>query len=137
MHYLHKILIHIPTAINTKKIQSKEELINEIISYAQSETACFKQIAFDWREVDSAGGWSDTYPHQAYIASDDLEWFINELCEVQEMQRREIDYYLDGIQAATDSNLRILSEKLWKRGSFDDDFKKNYNDCSNVIVITV
>ncbi len=126
MHYLHKILVHIPTAINTKTVATKEDILNEIISYARSETECFYPKVFDWREDDSAGGWSDTYPQQAYIASDDLEWFLNELREVQEMQRGELDYYLRGLQEVEDGDLAVLSNKLWERGPLDDDFRKNY-----------
>lgn len=125
MHYLHKILVHIPTAIDTKTVATKEEILNEIISYARSETECFYPKVFDWRE-DDAGGWSDTYPQQAYIASDDLEWFMNELHEVQEMQREELDYYLNRLQEVADGDLAVLSDKLWNRESFSKDFDKNY-----------
>lgn len=126
MHYLHKILVHIPSAINMNKIASKAELLNEIIAYAQRETECFCEIAFDWREVNSSGGWSDEYPQQAYIAADDLDWFINELHGVLAMQRGEIDYYLSGLQEVACGDLAVLSNKLWERGSFDDDVRKNY-----------
>ena len=128
MHYLHKILVHIPSAINMNEIASKEELLEEIIAYARRVTERFYGIAFDWREVDSAGGWTDKYPKQAYIAADDLGWFINELRDVQESQRREIDDHLNFIQAVGYDNLAVLSDKLWKRGSLNDDFNKNYED---------
>lgn len=128
MHYLHKILVHIPSAINKHEIASKEELLDKIITYAQSETERFDGTAFDWRDVDSAGGWTDEYPQQAYIAADNLEWFINELREVVELQRKEIDYYLNFIQEAANDNLAVLSDNLWKRGSPHTNFNNNYRD---------
>ena len=128
MHYLHKILVHIPSAINKHEIASKEELLDKIITYAQSETERFDGIAFDWRDVDSAGGWTDEYPQQAYIAADNLEWFINELREIQELQREEIDYCLNYIREAASTNLAVLSDNLCKRGSPYADFNNNYSD---------
>lgn len=63
MHYLHRILVYLPDVISEEKMKEKE-LLETIRLYADAETECFYQRAFDWRETDSAGCWSDMYPQQ-------------------------------------------------------------------------
>lgn len=121
MHYLHKILVHIPTATDADADTPREEILRDVIAHAKSETECFYERAFDWREDDSAGRWSDTYPQQAYIAADDLEWFLKELVDVQESQKAEIDCCLRNIREAGGTDLTVLSDKLWNRESVSFD----------------
>ncbi len=90
MHYLHKILVHIPEC---GEADSKEELIENIRYRAESETEDYYNQVFDWRETESAGGWSDEYPNQVYFAEDNVEWFINEINQAIESQKRELDYH--------------------------------------------
>lgn len=119
MHYLHKILVHIPSA--TDADAPREQILKDVIEHAKSETECFYERAFDWREDDSAGRWSETYPQQAYIAADDLEWFLKELAEVQANQRYEIDNCLQHISEDGGADLTMLSDKLWNRESVSHD----------------
>ena len=128
MHYLHKILVHIPTATDVDADTPREQILKDVISHAKSETECFYERAFDWREDDSAGRWSDTYPQQAYIASDDLEWFINELVDVQNQQKYEIDNCLHRIREAAGTDLVVLSDKLWRRESVSYEIKNGITE---------
>ena len=128
MHYLHKILVHIPSATDLEPDAPRKELLEEIISHARSETECFYERAFDWREDETAGRWKDTYPQQAYIASDNLEWFINELVEVQAQQKYEIDNCLHRIREATGTDLTVLTDKLWNRESVSYEIKNGVTE---------
>ncbi len=119
MHYLHKILVHIPSATDAEPDAPKEDILRDVISHAKSETEGFYERAFDWREDDSAGRWADTYPQTAYIAADDLEWFLKELAEVETSQKCEIDFCLEQIYATGVTDLKELSEKLWSREAKD------------------
>ena len=115
MHYLHKILVHVPSAIEVDEDTSREEILDAVKSYARTETECFADQAFDWREDLSAGRWSDEYPQQAYLASENLEWFMAELDEVLRSQRNEIDFALTQLAGAVGTDLKQIVEGLWNR----------------------
>lgn len=128
MHFLHKILVHIPDATDLDMDAPKEDILDEVISHARSETECFYERAFDWREDDSAGRWPETYPQQAYLAADDLEWFLNELLEVQRGQKFEIDNCLQRIRETASTDLSTLSSQLWNRESVNYDIAKGVTE---------
>lgn len=80
MHYLHKILVHIPDVDDEG--ENKEEIKELIRSKAEDVTENYADQTFDWRETESAGRWKGEYPEQVYIAADNLDWFLKELEEV-------------------------------------------------------
>ena len=98
----------------------EKELLETIRLYADAETECFYQRAFDWRETDSAGCWSDMYPQQVYLASSDVDWFMNELQQVMLSQRTEIDSCMEQLKSSVGNNLEDIVNGLWKRSSMDD-----------------
>ncbi len=128
MHYLHKILVHIPSATDAETDLSKAEILSAVIDHARSETESYYERAFDWREDESAGRWADTYPQTAYIAADDLEWFLKELAEVEVWQKSEIDSCLEELYATGITDLRELSEKLWSRDGKDYSVRTGVNE---------
>lgn len=115
MHYLHKILVHIPDAIDVVEETPREEILSAVTSYARNETERFYEKAYDWREDDSAGGWVEEYPQQAYLASEDLEWFIKELENVLHTQKAEITFALDHLKDTVGTDLLQIVSKLWSR----------------------
>lgn len=119
MHFLHKILVYIPSAIDVDEDTPREEILSAVISYARDETECFYERVYDWREDDSAGRWSDEYPQQAYLASENLEWFMAELDEILRFQKGEIDNALSQLAGAVGTDLRQIVAGLWNRDDHD------------------
>lgn len=119
MHYLHRILVYLPDVVSTEKMEEKE-LLEAVRLYADTETECFYQNAFDWRETDSAGRWSDMYPQQVYLASSDVNWFMNELQQVMLSQRTEIDSCMEQLKSSVGNNLEDIVNGLWNRSSMYD-----------------
>lgn len=130
MHFLHKILVHIPDATDLEMDAPKQDILSEIISHARSETECFCDRAFDWREDDSAGRWSDEYPQQAYLASDDLDWFLKELNDIQTGQKFEINTALQHLRESVGTDLTEIVSKLWDRDG------KNYDPAQGITEMT-
>ena len=62
MHYLHKILVYIPSAIPAYEGATRDEILEAVRNHARNETEDFLGRVFDWREEYSAGGWESTYP---------------------------------------------------------------------------
>lgn len=114
MHYLHKILVHIPKDLIDAR-WDREDLQRYANIEASSETEIYEQIAYERRDDYTAGRWDDIYPEIAYLASDDLEWFLNELEEVLEFQKEHMDWYLKGITQMLGTDLKEITEKLWNR----------------------
>lgn len=115
MHCLHKILVHIPDAIDVVEGTPRAEILSAVICYARNETECFYEKAYDWREDDSAGGWAEEYPQQAYLASEDLDWFLKELEDVQHTQKAEITFALEHLKDTVGTDLLQIVSKLWNR----------------------
>lgn len=115
MHFLHKILVHIPDAIDVAEATPRAEILNAVTCYARNETECFYERAYDWREDDSAGRWSDEYPQQAYLASENLEWFIKELEDIQHTQKSEITCALENLKNTVGTDLLQIIPKIWER----------------------
>ena len=126
MHYLHKVLVHIPDIDD--EWENKEELKELIRSKAEDETENYADQTFDWRETESAGGWKEEYPEQVYIAADNLEWFLNELECVLASQKHEIDCCLKNITEQCGTDLDMLVNELWNISDEYDKTRPGYND---------
>lgn len=120
MHYLHKILVYIPEITDTPNEMSRENLLKEIRSHADSTTEDFYPHVFDWRETDSAGRWAFEYPQQVYLAAEDTEWFIKELQWVMDAQHGEIDMCMAQIKASVGTNLEDIINGIWDRDLYDE-----------------
>lgn len=129
MHYLHKILVHIPS-VHIEEDADRETQLSRIISHARSETEDFYEQAFDWREDDSAGRWEDEYPQVAYIASDDLEWFLKELGEVVTSQKNEVDFHLQQLRCELGTDITMIADKLWNRPGNNYEASKGVTEMS-------
>lgn len=126
MHYLHKILVHIPDVDDEG--ENKEEIKELIRSKAEDVTENYADQTFDWRETESAGRWKGEYPEQVYIAADNLDWFLKELEEVLISQKHEIDYSLKNITEQCGTDLNMLVNGLWNISDEYDKTRPGYND---------
>lgn len=115
MHCLHKILVYIPDAIDVVEGTPRAEILSAVTCYARNQTERFYEKAYDWREDDSAGGWKEEYPQQAYLASEDPEWFLKELEDVQHTQKAEITFALEHLKDTVGTDLLQIVSKLWNR----------------------
>ena len=113
MHYLHKILVYVPSAIEISNNTSSEDILEAVKSYARSVTECFEERVYGWREELSAGGWAKQYPQQAYLASENLEWFISELDEVLRFQEGEVASSLIRLGEEVGTELTSIVQGLW------------------------
>lgn len=130
MHFLHKILVHIPSAIEVHEDTSREEILGAVTLHAKDETECFYERAYDWREDNSAGRWSEEYPQQAYLASEDLEWFMKELDEIQIGQKCEIENCMKELCKNVGIDLPGIVQQLWNRDRHNYDPKKGPTEMS-------
>ena len=108
MHYLHKILVH----FDREMVEYGLDLKTHAYITATDETEAYEHIAYDWRK-ENAGRWKDIYPEKAYLASDDLDWFLNELEETVAFQKAAIDQYLYLLAEDLGTDLSVITEKLW------------------------
>ena len=90
MHILHRILVHLPGDVPASEGESRGEYLDRIRFYAETETEDFHEIAFDWRETATAGSWSDEYPENVLLGSEDGKRLIRKLKKVRESQAQEI-----------------------------------------------
>lgn len=114
MHFLHKILVHIPDITNTSDEMNRKELLQQIRLYADSATEDFYQQAYDWRETESAGRWSAEYPQQVYLAAEDTEWFIKELQWIMDTQREDINACMEQLRATVGTDLEKVIDTIWE-----------------------
>ena len=89
MHYLHKILVYIP---DVGQVGSKFPKVSKqkILSFAKTQTENYEGEAFDWRETESAGRWSDEYPDNVILAADDPDRFLEELGKAKTYKREAL-----------------------------------------------
>lgn len=139
MHALHKILVRING--HTPIIATdREELINEIRHRAVSMTDEDYGKAFDWRETDTAGRWSEVYPVNVILSRDNIDIFVEKLKDCLESQISEMRYHLDNICKVSSDiktlfdiecsspgsvpswDLRCLSELMYGIYNFDSGF---------------
>ena len=100
MHSLHKILVrlnggHVPVA---DPEDSRSVKISAARSYAVSETECFYEDAYDWRETDTAGRWKADYPENVLLSAENLDRFLAELEECRKWQNADISYALQQLK---------------------------------------
>lgn len=115
MHILHRILVKIHDAVSDMGNCDNEEIIEAIRSYAESETEAYCGYAYDWRETDTAGRWSERYPINVLFSRDDPEAFIQELEDVAKNQRREINSCLGELKSTVGTDLEAIAAGLSRR----------------------
>ncbi len=84
MHALHRILV---------KLEDKDETIDEIRSFAKSETEDHYN-AYDWRETDTAGRWESEYPCNVILGRDEPDKIIEELITVRKEQENVLHHHI-------------------------------------------
>ena len=113
MHCLHKILVYIPDVVWNETLE-RDELIDNIRSFAESETERFSDKVFDYRSENySAGGWNDEYPTNVLFAADDVDRFVEELEEVTRDQRQELSILLSSIEKNVGTDLNEIVKRLF------------------------
>ena len=88
MHYVHKILI---------KTDSKDK--DEIRDQAVEETEQFWNTVYDWRETDTAGRWSDEYPDNVILGSENLDALIKAIENSKQSQDAEKEWYYRNLKS--------------------------------------
>lgn len=101
MHILHRILVRVVGN------GTREDIIDEARSRAESLTEDFYEQAFDWRVTDSAGRWEEEYPENVILSRENIERFKSELERCLLAQQKEIEYRLENI-CKTSSDIREL-----------------------------
>lgn len=120
MHYLHKILVHIPDAVADLDGMSQEELLDAVRTHAENETESYYGQAFDWRETASAGRWSNSYPVNVLLASNDPALFMEELDHCQQIQRMEINASLQELKKTVGTDLVQIADGIWEHNWEDE-----------------
>lgn len=115
MHFLHKILVHIPDAVEDREQYESQDLIDAIRRYAESETEPFFGQAYDWRETYTAGRWIDSYPVNVMFADDDLDSFVHELESAMQSQRQEMQFCLKKVKSSVGTDLESIAAGLAER----------------------
>lgn len=118
MHYLHKILVYIPDLPINTTTYDKDALIDEIRHYAENTTDEYHMKAFDWRDTDSAGRWSDDYPENVIFAKDDIDRFIREVNQAVEAQKLEIYACLAQLENTIGIDLKKIVSGILSRDSY-------------------
>ena len=91
----------------------REDTADALRRYAEDQTECFCDDAFDWRETETAGGWADEYPENVLFAVDDPESFTKRLVEIRNRQKETINWYLGQVMAGCETtDLAEIVEKL-------------------------
>ena len=109
MHILHKILVYNEDGFDS---MAENERISSARSMAENSTDSYFGDAYDWRETETAGAWSEEYPKQLYFADENLEWFINEIKESIQSQKAEIASYMEEIKSANAADFETLINGL-------------------------
>jgi hypothetical protein len=113
MHYLHRILVHIPDITSDSSESTRPALIRAIRNYAEEETSDAYGSVFDWRETETAGRWSETYPVNVLIAQDDIEAFVVELYRVREQQEGELLFCVSQLETTVGTDIKHICNQLW------------------------
>lgn len=104
MHALHKVLVKVD-----QKSRDREEMVETARQDAEDLTKGFYDRAFDWRETDTAGRWSEEYPENVLLSKDGLDRFIKELEETRKYQRDQIALCMERV-AEVSTDLKTLVE---------------------------
>lgn len=78
MHALHKILVHLDKSL-AKDVIDRQEIIDRARIEAEYSTESYGDDVYDWRETDTAGRWSEAFPENVLLASENVEKVIKEL----------------------------------------------------------
>ena len=92
MHILVNHLVRMPTVAQQTAFDEadREDTADALRRYAEDQTECFCDDAFDWRETETAGGWADEYPENVLFAVDDPESFTKRLVEIRNRQKEDV-----------------------------------------------
>lgn len=75
----------------------RNDTANDLRLYVEDLTERYHDNVFDWRETETAGGWSDKYPENVLFAADDPQLFVTRLVEIRNRQKKSIDECLHRI----------------------------------------
>lgn len=109
MHSLHKILVNIKEFADIER----SELIAAVRSHAESETECFYESAYDWRETDCAGRWSKEYPENVMLGSEKPDQILKEVLQCRAWQEGELNMCFQQLGDLAKCSLLELKQKLW------------------------
>lgn len=114
MHILVNHLVRIPTVAQQTAFDEadREDTADALRRYAEDQTECFCDDAFDWRETETAGGWADEYPENVLFAVDDPESFTKRLVEIRNRQKETINWYLGQVMAGCETTDRSMKQRL-------------------------
>ena len=112
MHALHRILVNLEEISITQEYlqNNREEAIDKIKDYADSETQDFYGTVFDWRETEHAGRWSDEFPESVLLSSEKPELLLEQIQSCQKLQKEEINNNLKYIKQEAGENLTSIME---------------------------
>lgn len=114
MHSLHKILVKVNGETCEGEFD-RQELIRQARSYAEQETECFYEHAFDWRETDTAGRWQAMYPENVILGAESSEKILAEVIECRNQQKAEIDACLTMMEGYASMPFSDLAQIIWER----------------------
>lgn len=120
MHYLHRVLVHLPSAGLDYKNNDRDELIHAVRSHAETETENYYGRAYDWRETSTAGRWSSVYPENVIFAADDLDRFIEELDDCLAAQKREVYSNLSRLNETVGTDLGKIVDGVLALEDYSD-----------------
>ena len=120
MHYLHRVLVHLPSAGLDYKKNDRDELIHAVRSHAETETENYYGQAYDWRETSTAGRWSSVYPENVIFAADDLDRFIEELDDCLAAQNREVYSNLSRLNETVGTDLGKIVDGVLALEDYSD-----------------
>lgn len=113
MHSLNRILVNIKELLGDTTDMNRSEIINRVRDYAEQETECFYEDAYDWRETDTAGRWQSEYPENVLLGSEDPERLLEEIADCEAAQREERDNNLSMLGGYAFMPLNDLIPLLW------------------------
>lgn len=118
MHKLHTLLVNIESY--TSSPIERDELIEEIRSFAACATYKFSGVAFDYRKMDNAGRWSEDYPENVMLGKEHPKQVVKELRSCLENQENQLQDCLELLGHFADSSVRDLTEFIWKQRQTND-----------------
>lgn len=127
MHVLVNHLVRIPTVAERFAFDEvdREDTADALRRYAEDQTECFCDDAFDWRETETAGGWADEYPENVLFAVDAPEAFTKRLVEIRNRQKETINSCLrQVVESCGTTDLAKIVEKC--KGSNGDFMARGY-----------
>lgn len=110
MHSLHRILVSVKQFGETER----DDMISAVRSHAESVTESFYETAYDWRETDSAGRWSEIYPENVMLGSEYPERIVNEVITCKALQKSELEMCLWILKGLANCTLNELTQRLWR-----------------------